>query len=103
MPYSEKLGKGSLGKSRKPRGGNTPEYFGSLTFDAPIQAGEKLWLAGWIKQGDNGDKFFSLVVERPAQQRRELPARQSSNDDDIFGSGPGSRSTRSEMDDEIPF
>ena len=98
MPFNEKLGRGSLGKSKKPMRGAGPEYFGSLTIDAPISAGEKVWLAGWIKENDHGEKFFSLSVERPPNQQRELPPRQQNSN---FGSG--SRPAPADMDDDIPF
>lgn len=98
MAFSEKLGRGSLGKSRKTGKPGAPEYFGSLTIEGPIAAGEKVWLAGWIKESDAGDKFFSLVVERPNAPPRGAPPRQSN---DNFGSRP--TPPRNDMDDDIPF
>lgn len=95
MAFNEKLGRGSLGKSKKTTKGAGPEYYGSLTIDAPIAAGEKVWLAGWIKENDQGDRFFSLVVERPQPQERGAPPRQVSV--------PRPAPSRNDIDDEIPF
>lgn len=96
MAFSEKLGRGSLGKSRKQSKPGAPEYFGSLTIETPIAAGEKVWLAGWIKQNDSGEKFFSLVVERPQQQGNTAPPRQQSSSQGYLPKG-------NDMEDDIPF
>lgn len=93
MSFSKKIGRGSLGKARRTSEGG-PGYVGSLTFDDSIAAGEKVWLAAWIKAGDDGKQYFSLVVERPSQPAREMPPKPRN---------PTSDRAASLMDDEIPF
>lgn len=93
MPYNTKVGRGSLGKSRRTLSEGAPTYIGSVTFTEPVRANEKLWLAAWIKKDDQGRQFFSISFERPAEQQREAappPQRY-----------PAPR--RDDMDDEIPF
>lgn len=94
MAFNKKVAHGSLGKSKKPAGSG-PGYIGSLTFDSDIRAGEKLWLAAWVKTGDDNRSYFSIVAEQPQQQQNEATRRQDDR--------APPRGRQSEMDDEIPF
>lgn len=94
MAFNEKLGRGTLGKSRKQVKQGAPEYFGSITFESPVNGGEKIWLAGWIKQNESGEKFFSIVAERPGEQQQRTAQRPPPQQS--YGSS-------NNMDDDIPF
>lgn len=98
MAFNKKVARGSLGIARRTTEGG-PGYVGSLVFEDDVRAGEKVWLAGWIKEGDNGKKFFSLAAERPRTQERQVERRPEAD----FGAAPPARPIHRDMDDEIPF
>lgn len=95
MAFNKKIGRGSLSKSKKESNGG-PEYIGSIKLDESVGPGDKVWLAAWVKQGDDG-KYFSIVVETPAEQQRQAPVRVES------GNYGNRQPARQAMDDEIPF
>lgn len=81
-----KVAHGSLSKNKYKREERHPEYTGSLIIDQPVQIGQKLNVAAWIKVGQDGGRYMSLSVSVP-QVRQSQPS---------YG-------RRDEMDDEIPF
>lgn len=97
MALNRKVGRGSLSKSRRDQSNGGPEYVGSIKLEESIGPGDKVWIAAWVKQGDDG-KYFSFVVEIPAeQQQRQAPTRVET------GRQPARAPARNDMDDEIPF
>lgn len=82
--------RGALFKNEKKTQETHPEYTGSINVN-----GTDYWLSGWIKEGKNGGKFFSLSV-RPKQ---EAP-RQSSEPTRKAKGGAGGFE---DMADDIPF
>ena len=73
MSYEPKPGDGSLFQNEK-RTEKSPDRTGYVVAHRDIKAGEKLNLAGWIKEGSKG-KFLSIRMsdvrgrdERPDQE-----------------------------------
>ena len=74
-----KVGTGSL-RATTPKTEKHPSYKGSLTI-----GGQKYWLSGWKRIGDDGKPWLSLTVEQ--------------GDSPI----PDRKPIASALDDEIPF
>lgn len=105
MALNQKIGRGSLGKAKSASRNGGPSHIGSLTFDQPVNAGEKVWISAWVKDGDDGSKYFSISIEQPQQQQRQAaPPRQQYQQPQSgrqnFGAPQGGHPP---MDDEIPF
>ena len=86
MAEFDNTNRGALFKNDKKTQDTHPEYTGSLNVN-----GVDHWLSGWIKEGKNGSKFFSLSI-RPKQEaprQSSEPTRKAKPVDD-FG-------------DDIPF
>jgi uncharacterized protein (DUF736 family) len=89
--------KGSLSRNAKRETDRHPEFRGSC-----MVAGVEYWLSAWIREGDDGSKYFSLAFKekepKPApgpQASPQLKAQQNG--------GRGNYSPRQMLDDEIPF
>jgi uncharacterized protein (DUF736 family) len=86
MAYEMKDGQASLFKNKRKETDNHPDYTGSIMLE-----GVEHWLSAWIKTPKaGGDKYMSLSVGKPKEQRN---APQQS-------SAPP---PRDEFDSEIPF
>ena len=87
MAEFDNSNRGVLFKNEKKTQENHPAYTGNINIE-----GTDYWLSGWIKEGKNGGKFFSLSV-RPKQ---EAP-RQSSEPT------RKAKSAAADFDDDVPF
>jgi len=77
--FVQKPGTGALFKNDKDGNDARPDYKGDLT----LESGEKVRIAGWIKDGAKG-KFMSLKVDKPQDDRAAVKS-------DGPGSGAGVR------------
>jgi uncharacterized protein (DUF736 family) len=67
MAYEQKDGQGSLFKNKRKETDNHPDYNGSITIN-----GVECWLSAWIKTPKGGgDKYMSLSVGKPKEQRNQ--------------------------------
>lgn len=87
------LGKNKNKDSRNPDHDKKPDYSGKINIE-----GRDYWLSGWLRESQDGEKFFSLSVQPKDDQPRR----------DDRGSGGGNRNDsrdnrRRNIDDEIPF
>jgi hypothetical protein len=82
MSYAPKDGSGALFKNDKKGNEKAPDYRGDAMIGGTLHE-----IAGWIKQGTKGS-YLSLSVkvktDRPQQQQREAPKRDSYNKRDSF-------------------
>ena len=69
---------GILGKNKWRKNDDQPSHSGKCTIN-----GQDLWISAWVKDGDDGSKFFSLAF-KPVE-KKEAPASSGSpaDDDDI--------------------
>lgn len=88
MGQENKIGHGSLSQAKQRKSDRAPNMIGSITFSEDIAAGDKVYLSGWSKLGEDNKKWLSLSVERPQNKTRTAPA-------------PVQAAI--EEDDEIPF
>jgi uncharacterized protein (DUF736 family) len=86
MAYEQKDGQGSLFKNKRKETESHPDYNGSVTIN-----GVEHWLSAWIKTPKSGgEKYMSLSIGKPKEQRQAAPK-----------SEPVSQGTP--FDDDIPF
>jgi hypothetical protein len=64
MAFEQKPGTGALFRNDKDGNESRPDYKGDLT----LESGEKIRIAGWLKEGAKG-KFLSLKVDKPRDDR----------------------------------
>jgi uncharacterized protein (DUF736 family) len=69
-----KENRGYLQRNTEKRGDTSPDFKGSLNI-----SGREYWLSGWIKENEEGGKYFSLSVQQkgeppPAQAQAAKPA-----------------------------
>jgi hypothetical protein len=91
MAFEQKPGTGALFRNDKDGNESRPDYKGDLT----LETGEKIRIAGWLKEGAKG-KFLSLKVDKPRDDRDAVKSdgRGSSRpvagnrNDDPFGDVP---------------
>ena len=67
MAFEHNDGNGSLFKNDKKQQLNQRDWNGSCKIN-----GQDLWISAWIKDGNNGGKFFSLSFEPKQQQAPPL-------------------------------
>lgn len=97
MAYELRDGGGTIFKNKfKEDGDNKPDYKGEIMW-----RGEKIEIAHWVKQGQNG-KFFSVKLQEPREQSSPPPAPQS-RPAPATARETGLAQARADMDDEIPF
>lgn len=84
MSYNNDMS-GTLSKNDRKSNDRQPDLRGQVTIN-----GQKYWLSGWNRRGNNGD-FISLAVQ-PADSNRGGSA-----------PGPGSGYGNPEDDDDRPF
>lgn len=77
MTTYDNTNKGALFRNNRKEKETHPDYNGSINID-----GHDYWLSGWLKESQNGNKFFSLSVkrkdgtsDRPAQEFKEAVKR----------------------------
>ena len=58
MTNYDNTNRGTLGKNRRKEKDSHPEYTGTLNVE-----GKEYWLSGWVKDGPENSKFFSLSVK----------------------------------------
>jgi hypothetical protein len=80
--------RGTLGKNKKkdksdPSHEKKPDYSGKINIE-----GKDYWLSGWLREGQDGEKFFSLSVQ-PQEENRDTRG----------NAGGGNRG----RDSDIPF
>ena len=92
--------KGSLRRNDKRETDRHPEFKGSC-----VVTGVEYWLAAWVREGDDGGKYFSLSFHEEApkpapgpQPSAELKQKYSGGQAQRGGYAP-----RRMLDDEIPF
>jgi uncharacterized protein (DUF736 family) len=87
MAYEMKDGQASLFKNKRKETENHPDYTGSIMLE-----GVEHWLSAWIKTPKaGGDKYMSLSVGKPKEQRN-APREQ-----------PRAQDNPTDFNDEIPF
>jgi len=91
--------KGSLSRNQKREHDKQPEFRGSACVH-----GTEFWISAWVREGDDGSKYFSLSFKekepKPApgpQASPQLKAQQS------YGNGARVDHRRGVDDSEIPF
>lgn len=72
---------GTLGRNKRREKDTHPEFNGQCVID-----GREYWINGWVKEGNDGGKFFSLSF-KPKEQR----------------GGGSQRPAPEPEDEEIPF
>lgn len=87
MPYEQKPNTGSLFKAKDRATDKHPEYTGSFNID-----GTEYWLAAWVKESQNGTKYFSLSV-KPKEAKPAAPPEPQKDKARHFD----------DMKDDIPF
>lgn len=65
MDESVEVAYGSLGKAREQRNERGPSHLGKLTFKTSVKPGDIVYLAAWIKTGDDGGKYYSIKASEP--------------------------------------
>lgn len=83
MTNYDNTNRGTLGKNRRKEKDSHPEYTGTLNVE-----GKEYWLSGWVKDGPENSKFFSLSVKPKEAKPQGNSSPQPSNnapfpDDDI--------------------
>ena len=85
MAYEQKDGQGSLFKNKRKETDNHPDYTGSVKIN-----GVEHWLSAWIKTPSaGGEKYMSLSIGKPKEQRNAPQPRVQDNPTDF--------------NDDIPF
>jgi len=77
--------RGALFKNNKRTNDKQPEYTGNCEIN-----GQEFWVSAWIKESQNGTKFFSMSYT-PKEQNAVQSAPQAATSDAI------------PVDDQIPF
>jgi uncharacterized protein (DUF736 family) len=90
MDESVEVAYGSLGKAREQKSERSPSHLGKLTFKQGVKPGQVIYLAAWIKTGDDGGKYYSIKATEPRSNfvPRAAATRGRPADD---------------LDDEIPY
>jgi hypothetical protein len=95
-------GNGALFRVREKKNDRGPDYTGDIT--SPT-TGEKIELAGWIREDRNGNKYLSLSSQPPRErQQSAAPPRNSYADGrgrDQPPQGNGGRGW--DRDEPVPF
>ena len=79
--YQQKPGSWNLFRNNKKTADNQPDYRGTIT----LEDGTVLELSAWLKDGKNGNKFFSGTVRQPYRKPEEtLPPPPLDTDDAPF-------------------
>lgn len=87
MAFEQRDNSGSLFKNERKQQPNHPDYTGTV-----MVAGVEYYLSGWVKEGREGKKFFSLSLkpkQEAAPARKPAPA--------SFGKG------HAEDGEDLPF
>ena len=84
---------GTLSRNKRRENDRQPEFKGSATID-----GVAYWISGWVKQGSEGEKFFSLSFTR-----KEQPSAQASPASRPNAGPQQPYRERTLDDDSIPF
>lgn len=66
---------GVLFKSKEQKTDKHPGYSGTVNVD-----GKEYWLAGWVKESKQGERFFSLAL-KPKEKKVERPTTRTAFDD----------------------
>ena len=81
MSNYDNTNRGTLGKNKRKEKDTHPEYTGTLNVE-----GKDYWLSGWVKDGPENTKFFSLSVKPKDAKPNDKPNESKSTpfpDDDI--------------------
>jgi hypothetical protein len=57
--------RGILGKNLRRQADTHPTHSGHINID-----GKEFWLSGWVREGDDGSRYFALSV-KPKEARRD--------------------------------
>lgn len=83
MAYQQNPGSGTLFKNKKEKS-SQPDYRGPLILDRDLKAGDKIELAAWVKEPKSGgDKFLSLSISRPREDKPQQTHAAASVRDDL--------------------
>lgn len=94
MAFQQNPGTGALFRNDKDGNESRPDYKGDLT----LENGEKIRIAGWLKDGAKG-KFLSLKVDKPRDDREAVKSPSGGRDEGFRAGGNSS----DPFDDGIPF
>lgn len=67
--FVQKPGSWNLFRNNKKTADNQPDYRGTIT----LEDNTVLELSAWLKEGKNGNKFFSGTVREPYRKPEETP------------------------------
>lgn len=70
--------KGVLFRNKKPKGPNSPPYTGQANI-----GGVECWVSAWVKDGKDGDKFFSLAFTPRGELQDQSPQTETPTDNDV--------------------
>lgn len=73
---------GALFKAKEQKTPNHPGYSGTINAD-----GVEYWLAAWVKEDKNGNKYFSLSL-KPKEEKKPEAKLSRKVDSDGFPDGP---------------
>jgi hypothetical protein len=94
--------KGSLSRNAKRETDRHPEFRGSCMVE-----GREYWLSAWVRQGDDGSKYFSLAFQPKEQPKTETRPAASPELKSKYaptnGNGQRTDHRRGVLDEEIPF
>jgi hypothetical protein len=90
MDESIEVAYGYLGKDRNQKSERGPSHGGKLTFKTSVKPGDVVYLAAWIKTGDDGGKYYSIKATEPRQRSNVVPMRRAAP-------------ARDELDDDLPY
>ncbi len=82
--FQQKPGTGALFRSDKEGNESRPDYKGDLT----LENGDKIRIAGWLKDGAKG-KFLSLKVDKPRDDREAVKSDGRASSGGVSGGGGG--------------
>ena len=93
--------KGSLSRNQKREHDKQPEFRGSACIH-----GTEFWISAWIREGDDGSKYFSLSFREKEQPKSETHPQASPELKSKYGSNTSPQrpyQARTLDDDSIPF
>lgn len=94
MAFEQRDLQGSLFKNKRRTKSTHPEYTGQAKLD-----GVEYWVSAWIKEKQDGEKYFSIAFTAKDDQSGTALANKGGG-----GGGKGRENTNyGDMDDDIPF
>lgn len=91
MAFEQRDLQGSLFKNKRRTKSTHPEYTGQAKLD-----GVEYWVSAWVKEKQDGEKFFSMAFTAKDDQANTSVAKS-------YDSNSKSNTTFDDIDDDIPF